>query len=471
MPYTQAKLLIDRSAWDEAKLARVLSHTIFQTILDEISSAENFLILDFFLWNPWKGAIESTESMPNLSQQLADALIAKHAERPEMPILVITDPINRIYSDHAPAFFDALALADIPVVFTDVNALPDSNRVYAPQARFWSRFFEPSADQSSGGDLPNPFDPNGRGLSRAAMAKLLYFKANHRKVLVSGRSDGRARLIVGSFNPADGSAFHSNMAVRVEGPIAVFAAKSELEIADWSTELEGRVHKLSTASAKRAIRRIRKRLEPRFDLPEVTAETPTVRWISEGAIRDRMIAELNAAGPGAEVDGAIFYFSDRLLVEAMRAAIVRGVQVRLLMDVNRDAFGREKNGIPNRMVAAELMSLSDEGSISVRWADTHGEQFHTKALRVRSAERDVLILGSGNWTRRNLGNLNLEANLMFERSEALGQEFDRYFTSVWENQSPYTESVPYEAWSETGWNLKWKTWLYRFQEWSGASTF
>jgi len=33
------------------------------------------------------------------------------------------------------------------------------------------------------------------------------------------------------------------------------------------------------------------------------------------------------------------------------------------------------------------------------------------------------------------------------------------------------ESLPYADWAETGWSLRWNTWLYRFQEWSGASTF
>jgi hypothetical protein len=52
------------------------------------------------------------------------------------------------------------------------------------------------------------------------------------------------------------------------------------------------------------------------------------------------------------VDAAVFYFLDRCIVKAFTGAIQRGAQVRLLLDANRDAFGREKNGIPNREVAA-----------------------------------------------------------------------------------------------------------------------
>jgi len=206
-------------------------------------------------------------------------------------------------------------------------------------------------------------------------------------------------------------------------------------------------------------------------LPENTAGGASVAWRSEGAIRDELVAQLNQAAEGSRIDAAIFYFSDRRVVGAFKGAIGRGARVRVLMDANRDAFGREKNGVPNRTVAAELMALSGRGRVEVRWAATHGEQYHAKVLRIVGARQDVLCLGSANWTRRNLGNLNLEANLLFQDAAGTGAQFDAYFESLWANGDGYGESLPYEDWAESGWSLRWKTWLYRFQEWSGASTF
>lgn len=471
LAFTKAALFIDRTAWNADAGTRIVSHEIFDAIIGEVEKAEHFLVLDFFLWNPWVGGLSDGEVMPELSQRLANALIAKRLSNPELPILVITDPINRIYGAHAPDFFKRLAAVDIPVVFTDLNRLPDSNRIYAPQARFWSRFLGAKEGSVETGSLPNPFDPDGEGLSLKAYGRLLYFKANHRKVLVSGRADGRARLIMGSLNPADGSAYHSNLATLVEGPIAFYAAHSELAVAAWSSEEAANVSGGMTAKLTETLEQIRARIPSLVEIESSATTGSTVQWLSEGAIREAMIESIDAAGAGAELDGAIFYFSDRKVVEALRAAIKRGVEVRLIMDLNRDAFGREKNGIPNREVAHELMELAAEGSIEVRWAATHGEQFHSKALRLRSADSDLLLLGSANWTRRNLGNLNLEANLLFEGADELGQNFDRYFESVWTNDTGYLESLPYAEGAETGWSLKWKTWLYRFQEWSGASTF
>jgi hypothetical protein len=68
--------------------------------------------------------------------------------------------------------------------------------------------------------------------------------------------------------------------------------------------------------------------------------------------------------------------------------------------------------IPNRQVARELVTSSD-GRIQVRWYDTHGEQFHTKLVMVKTADSVVVMGGSANLTRRNIEDYNLEADLRF----------------------------------------------------------
>lgn len=469
--YSEAELLIDRTLWDAEAQQPIRQHQIFDTILSEIQSAETFLIADFFLWNPWKGAVESSGDLRPLAEQLADALIRKRIQNSDMPILVITDPINRIYGDQAPAYFDRLASAGIPVVYTDLSQLPDSNRVYAPQAWFWSQYLPGGDSDEDARIVPNPFSASGEKLTLAQLGRLLYFKANHRKVLITGYRQSPPRLLIGSFNPADGSAHHSNVAALVDGAVAVFAAHSELSVAEWSSAKPEQVHGDRNFEAAQTIDAIRSQLPRADSLPKSINGSASVAWRSEGAIQDELVVQLNQATEGSRIDAGIFYFSDRRIVEAFKEAIGRGARVRVLMDANRDAFGREKNGIPNRIVAAELMELSDDGRVEVRWAATHGEQYHAKVLRIVGVRQDVLCLGSANWTRRNLGNLNLEANLLFQSAAEIGAEFDAYFESLWTNASGYEETLPYEDWAETGWSLRWKTWLYRFQEWSGASTF
>jgi phosphatidylserine/phosphatidylglycerophosphate/cardiolipin synthase-like enzyme len=463
--FSEARLLVDHTAWDAERAAYVQSHVIFDTILEEIEAAETFIVADFFLWNPWRGAIEGSGQLRPLAEELANALISKRIENPSMPILVITDPINRIYGDLAPGFYERMAAANIPVIFTDLAQLPDSNRLYAPQAVFWSQYL-PGGEKRL---VPNPFDGGGEKLTLSQLGRLLLFKANHRKVLITGYHDAAARLLMGSFNPADGSANHSNLAVLVDGAVAIFAAHSELQVAEWSSADSEQVQGGRGLAAAEAIAAIRGRLPRAAALPAAAVDESSVAYRSEGAIRDELVLQLNRSGSGDRIDAGIFYFSDRRVVGALKEAVARGAKVRLLMDANRDAFGRAKNGIPNRTVAAEL--LEGGGDIEVRWAATHGEQFHAKVLRIEGARRDLLFLGSANWTRRNLANLNLEANLLFEKSPGLTREFDRYFETLWTNGAGNLETVPYEDWAERGWSLRWKTWLYRFQEWSGASTF
>ena len=470
LPFTRAELLVDRTFPSSEGGGVVRDHTIFNAILHEIREAETFVVADFFLWNPWKGALGAGADLRPLASELADALIARKLRSPELPVLVLTDPINRLYGGLAPEFFDRMAEAGIAVVFTDLSRLPESNRIYGPQYRFWRRQLPDSWGGLGGRWFPNPLDPESPSLTTGELARLLRFKANHRKVLVTGRGGGRQRVVVGSFNPADGSANHSNLAALVEGPVAAEAARSELALAEWSSEAPGSAPEATDPAAVAAtVRTIRGRLAEAAPADGPAEGAATVAWRTEAAIRRALVALLGRADGGHRVDVALFYLSDRREVAAIKAADQRGAAVRVLLDPNKDAFGREKNGVPNRPVAAELVESGED--IRVRWANTRGEQFHPKALRVAGPGVQALCLGSANWTRRNLANRNLEANLLFQNADGVNAAFDAYFESVWTNARGVGESVPYAEWAEDGWSLRWKTWLYRFQEWSGAGTF
>ena len=167
------------------------------------------------------------------------------------------------------------------------------------------------------------------------------------------------------------------------------------------------------------------------------------------------------------MDLALFYISERRVVDALKDAVGRGARLRVMLDANRDAFGRVKTGIPNRLVAKEMVGWKGSHPVEVRWADTHGEQFHCKAMTVTRKEGDpLLILGSGNWTRRNLRDLNLEANALIEGSSGAMTDFSVFFERHWTSGS-----LPYSAWEERGAAGFIKGMKYRCLEWSGMGTF
>jgi phosphatidylserine/phosphatidylglycerophosphate/cardiolipin synthase-like enzyme len=107
----------------------------------------------------------------------------------------------------------------------------------------------------------------------------------------------------------------------------------------------------------------------------------------------QLVSLIASANPhnGSSVDLAMFYLSERRTLDALASAAGRGVDIRLLLDPNRDAFGYRKNGIPNRPVAAELLRRG-QGRIAVRWYDTHGEQFHDKLVLIRQRGQTTLLL-------------------------------------------------------------------------------
>ena len=197
------------------------------------------------------------------------------------------------------------------------------------------------------------------------------------------------------------------------------------------------------------------------DLPSISVGS------TEGRIRDALLAAVDGARGGDRLDIAVFYFSHRRLVDAVTAAHKRGVSVRVLLDPNEDAFGRKKNGVPNRQVAAELAAAG----VPLRWCDTHGEQCHAKLLlRSGSDGKIELIAGSANYTRRNLDDYNLEssARVVALDDAPVARQAQTYFEQSWSNSGGRTISTDYARYADDS-TLR-KIW-YRIAEASGLSSF
>ena len=436
----------------------VMSQNIFDQVLGIVRGAQRFLVVDYFLFNAHAGKAGGPAPTRALSSELRDALIAQKKQKPDLRILFITDPINDVYGGDPSKDLQQLRDAGIDVVVTDLDALRDSNYLYSSLWRLAVSWW--SGNDSGKGWLPNPLDEDSRDVTLRAYARLANFKANHRKVIIA--DDGGPGLvgIVASANPHDGSSAHSNVAVRIAGPALAPLLASEMDVARFSgwqgviavepSRLEAPVNDSTKLEAGQIVR---------------------TQVLTEGAIRDAVVERIESALRGESIDIAMFYISDRRVVDALVDAAGRGVTVRLILDPNKDAFGHEKNGIPNRPVASELVAASN-GAIHVRWYRTHGEQFHTKLVMVYGAERLWFSLGSANLTRRNIGDYNLEANVAVEtaRASPLGSQLLEYFETLWANRAgagiEYTADFGVYA-DPTQANY----WLYRVMESTGLSTF
>ena len=427
----------------------VYEQHIFDAVFEIIDRAETFVVADFFLFNDLMGAASAVHRP--LSRQLADRLIARKKARPELSVLLITDPINEVYGGAQSALFEELRAAGINVVVTDLAALRDSNPFYSSLWRAFGQWWGNSAD---GGTMPNPFDTGPSRVTLRSWLALLNFKANHRKLIVADRSDATLSALVASANPHDASSAHSNVALRISGAPALRIVESELAIARFSG-WQGHVYASS----------------PPAPAVAKSQDTVSVSFLTEEAIREHVVAALDATRNGDAVRIAMFYLSDREVVESLLRAADRGVSVRLILDPNKDAFGRQKDGVPNRPVANELVTESG-GKIAVRWYRTRGEQFHTKLALITFADRLIASLGSANLTRRNIGNYNLEANLALETSlnAPLAREMLDYFDRLWNhdvaNGTEFT--APFGAYQDKDAT---KYWRYRLMEATGVGTF
>lgn len=428
--------------WVDEDGQRRTDHHIFERKLEMIGLAERLIVADMFLFNDFAGDPEGADLRP-LSSELTDALIERKRQLPDLRIIFITDPINTLYGGVESAQLNRLREGGVEVVETRLSVLRDSNPAWSG---LWRICCSWNGNSSQGGWLPNPV---GEGkVSLRTWLRMANFKANHRKTLIVDDGDDWLGLVT-SANPHDASSAHGNVAVTVTGQAALDLLTTERAVAAFSA--------------------------PKLDWPEIerlgSVERPETgleaQVLSEAAIRDAVISELDRADEHSRVDLAMFYLSHRGIIQALVRAHTRGASVRVLLDPNEHAFGREKSGVPNRSVAAEL----NRADIPVRWCRTSGEQCHSKILQLRHGDgTGTMIAGSANFTRRNLDNLNPESGVLVQGDSAHAAltEAAAWFEQRWSNEQGRSFSLPYPHYADES---RWRYWQYRVMEATGLSTF
>ncbi len=435
-PAEQLSILMDQT-YRNAQGDEQIDQAIFDAAFELIDQAQRLVVVDMFLFNRFAGE----DSYRPLSQQLTQALINAKQRHPAMPVVLITDPFNTLYGGVRARELEQLRAAGVEVVLTDINQLPASNPAWSGIWRLCCSYLGNSTD---GGWLPNPV---GEGkVTLRTYLHLANFRANHRKTLVVDYGDDW-RGMVTSANPHDASSKHHNSAIVFSGAAALDLLQTERATAQLSGY---------TATAW-----------PNAPATSGSVAMPQIQVLTEGAIERALLDLLASAESGDQLDMEMFYLASRPVVEALLKAQQRGVAIRVILDPSRDAFGRKKNGIPNRQTAWDLQ----EQGIAVRWCATDGEQCHRKWIRLERAQGTTeVISGSANFTRRNLHDLNMETSVRLitqsdnPEIQAMRAEFER----AWSNRDGATHSLPYSAFADHSY---WRYGLYRFMEASGLSTF
>jgi len=441
-PYRTAESIefLADSTWVDSQGDQHTEHEIFDAAMEMIAQAHSLVVADFFLVNEFAG--DATDAFRPLSSEFVQSMAERRAQRPELEALLITDPFNTLYGGIPQPLFSKLEAHGIPVVETDLRVLRDPNPLWSAAWRICCQWF---GNSQHGGWLPNPVGETPVSL-RTYLA-LLNFKANHRKTLVTDGPDGWTGLVT-SGNPHDASSRHDNIAVRFRGDAALDLLHTERAVVEFS---DGTPLAFPDPAGTRT---------------EIDTKA-RIRILTESRIRDAAREMIDSASHGDRLDLLMFYLSHRDIVKALLDARERGVALRVLLDPNRDAFGREKRGIPNRQVALELHS----NDVPVRWCNTSGEQCHAKMLLHRAANGDATLLaGSANFTRRNLDNFNLETNVQVRADETTPVIADAagFFEARWHNEPDRIHSLPYREFADES---RLRYWRYRLMEVTGLSSF
>jgi len=416
---------------------RVYDHEIFDKIFQTIDKAEKYILIDMFLWGK-----NEDESLRDISQEMTNHLVQRKEQVPKLEVVLITDAYNTGYGSFDVEYFEQMKEAGIDVVFTDVNKLRDSNSLYSP---FWRTLVQAFGKPSEGWlDIPG-YD--GKSSIRAFL-KLLNFKVNHRKTMIADCGNQMCSFVI-SANPAGSGAEYSNVGLLVKDEIYKDIYTSE------KTVLEMSGYQLDDWD---------------FSFVEATSEEKDIeiQLITEKKIKNALLEEINNSQDSEEIKISIFFFSDREIMNALLGASERGVDIKIVADPSKFAFGRDNFGVPTRIAVNELIKKS-KGKIKAKYYDTEDEQFHSKmSIFVREKELSV-ILGSANYTRKNLDDFNLESDLKMTVpiNKAISTEILNYFDKMWNNiEGNYT--VDFDFFEKPSF---WKNIQYRFQEFTGASIF
>lgn len=389
---------------------RKVEQQIFEEIFQMIEEAEELVVIDMFLFN---GYTDQKKHFPDWSGRLTDALIKQKKKIPALQVVFITDPINEGYHSYEEAHLQKLKDHDIEVIITNLSKLKDSNKAYSS---VWRIIGEPFGTGGKGW-LPNPFAKEAPKFTLRSYMQLFNVKANHRKVVITEK-----KAMVTSANPHNESGYNANTAFQVSGEVISDMLAAEQAVIDYS----GGNTQLTIPKQQPA-----------------TSADVTVQYVTEGKILQHTVQAIEQAQSGETIWMGMFYLANRSVIEALHDASDRDVNVKLILDPNKVAFGSQKIGLPNVPVANELQK--DKG-IDIRWYKAKDMQYHPKMMYIEKKQEQVMIGGSANFTTRNLDDLNLENDIVIRAngSTEIMQDINAYFYRLWNNEDGiFTED--YEA--------------------------
>jgi hypothetical protein len=349
-----------------------------------------------------------------VTRELAQHVLARKRARPNLKIVLVTDPVNEAFGGTPAQTLSSLEEAGIIVARVRLDRLRDSNPLYSG---LWRLVF---------GWWSDPFDETPGQVTLPAWSRMQNFKADQRQLVVADDGAGGWTAIIAPAGAAAG--------LILRGSLACAMIAGELRIAGWSTDDD--------------------RLPAGPPMDGRGVGSIDARFLTEGAIETALLDGIAAAGSGDQIWIAVQNLSDRRLIAAALSAAARGARLRVLLARNR---------MPNRAVAGELLR-DGGGRIEVRWCPIETQASLPKLLVVQHRSDLWMNLGSANFTRRNLGDLNLESGveLRMPARTAPARAVTEYFAKLWSGAAADADVADQSSADY---------WRYRIAEATGLSSF
>ena len=413
--------------WNSAKPLPPGTHVVSQT--SRLSEAD----VDFLFERPRQpGTLTADLSAIDHAEQLivvdrspvgaeaARHLLARQQARPNLKIVVVTDPGSEILGGTPPMSLASLEQAGVIVARVRLDRLRDSNPLYTGA---WRMVF---------GWWSDPFDEMSGQASVAAWSRSHNYKADQRQILMADDGSGGWAVVV--------SAADARAGLVLRGALARAMVTSELQVAAWSTDDD--------------------RLPAAPSMGGRGVGSIDARFLTEGGIESALLDATAATGGGDRISIVAETLSYRPFILAVLRAAARGAHIQVLL---------APNTMPNRIVAHELQH-DGSGRIEVRWSSFETGATHPKLLLVQHRSDLWMNWGSANFTRRNLADLNLESTveLRMPARSAPARAAADYFATSWSNATPSVTGADSPDRTDES---SWAYWHYRMAEATGLSTF
>jgi len=378
--------------YENEKGGIVYEHEIFDKVFEIIDNAENFIIIDMFLF----GASEK-KVYRNLAEELTNHLIDKKRDNPDIEIYFITDYFN-VIKKYDKGDLKKLNEKGIEIVYSS----PPYGKMYFGEKSFLNYFF-----------------------------KLFKKKLNHKKFIVADNT-GEIVSLVTSANPHDDSSANSNTGIYIEEKI--WKDIYEFERKDNLIPEIDFVEDFIEAGKNFNKEKVK---DDFYELDNLDSENVFVQFLGDGGLMESVVREIDETEKGESIEIIIFYLSDKKVIRSLISASERGVDIKIVLDINVESFGKKKEGVPNQPVAEKLIKDS-EGRIKIKWYKTHGEQFHVKMVVIKKKNGKVIVfLGSSNLTNNQVINYNFQADVMVVGflNSFFVLDADDFFKRIWNNEN------------------------------------